>query len=91
MKRRRHTPSRSSAARRGEEVARAGTADRGALQTPRDHRVDLPPLVQSVRRHEGRRREAPERPRTRKRSVAKLVGDEALDVDMLKEPNRGTF
>src|ERR1700691_3753211 len=56
-------------ARRGREAARTRPVDRGGHETPRDHRVDLAPLAQPVRRYEGRRRQTPERARAREHQV----------------------
>ena len=42
--------------------------------------------------HEGRRRQGAEGARARRtRSLKKIVADQALDIDMLKEMNRGNF
>ena len=93
MKRRRHTPEQViRQAGRGREAPRRGQDGRGGGPAPRDHRVDLAPLAEPVRRDEGRRRQAAEGARAaRTQRLKKIVADQALDIDMLKELNRGNF
>ena len=54
------------------------------MPAPRDHRVDLAPLAQSVRGMKAD--DAKELKELRRENVA----DQALDIDVLKELNRGT-
>ena len=51
----------------------------------RDHKVARPPSAQSVRWHEGRRREAADRARSREHALKAHSRDQALDIDMRKE------
>ena len=74
-------------ARRGRQAARPGSGHRGGLPVPRDHRVDRPPRAQPVRRDEGERREAPERARGGEHRLKRIIADQALDIDMVKELN----
>ena len=70
MKRRRHTPEQViRKLAEGEKLLGEGKAPRGGLPSPRDHRVHLAPLAEPVRRHEGRRRQAPEGAREGERSA----------------------
>ncbi len=66
MKRRRHTPEQIiRKLAEGEKLLGEGKTHRGGLPAPRDHRVDLAPLAEPVRRHEGRRRQEAQGARAR--------------------------
>jgi len=56
-------------ARRGREAAEPGRRHRRGLPAARDHRVDLAPPEESIRRHEGQRRQATEGAREGERAA----------------------
>ena len=92
MKRRRHTPEQIiRKLAEGEKLLGEGKTHRGGVPAPRDHRVDLAPLAEPVRRHEGRRRQALKELERENQRLKQIVADQALDIDMLKELNRGNF
>lgn len=87
-KRRRHTP--DQIIRKLAEGNKLLGTGRG-VPTPGDRRVDVASLDRPVRRHEGQRTQAAQRLEAENARLKKLVANQPLDIDMLKEISAGNF
>ncbi len=91
MKQRRHTPEQViRKLAEGEKLLNQGH-DSPRLPATRDHPVDLAPLEEPIRRHEGQRRQALKELEKENTRLKRIVANQALDIDMLKEPTEGKF
>ena len=63
----------------------------GGGQGTRHKRGDLPPLEKPLWRDESRCDEATQGAGERERRLKKIVADQAVDIDILKEVSRGNF
>ncbi len=92
MKRHRHTPEQVvRKLREGERLLNEVGDLTGVLRTPGDLRGHLEPVAGSVRRHEGERGQAAKELEAENVRLKKLVANQALDIDMLREVAEGNF
>ena len=91
-KRRRHTPDQIiRKLAEGNKLLGTGTGARRGVPTPGDRRIDMASLDCPVRRDEGHEAKRLKELEAENARLKKLVANQALDIDMLKEISAGNF